>query len=460
MVKEYCKNNKYKWIENTDNNSVKYVINDTNLKDNGMVAPYPCMISPGKLEKIIGNNFKSCLVGTKDYSEDKCKNYIENENFEDDEVLKTYKINDNTTLFRENIPKKFTNNKKLNFPFDSIEQYIIDYNRISNDTKSTEDYSTDNKNILISDINDILNGKSHKEYCEINKKDCLDVKELQSYLDIKGIKDKIILKDIIKYSNKNGIKNNSSKVLREEVELYLYSIDTRLPDSKISDTNLNPLYPQQIQQIKEQYTNNDDFRKCVNLNLDEKDLTTLKNMKTLNNDNIKLITKVLRKFSELPPYNIYACMEKLDNFEPSKVCNGLLIQEYLQLVEVIMLYFDSQIMIDTSNPEQVKKLMNESIPYMKTIFKNLIDYSYLYPKCKNNGENPKLKIYENIYNNLFPKTSYIKYTPFENVDFGTNFFEQFTTSLHGRIILLIFIAFIFAQIVKLFTNQPVEVPVK
>lgn len=238
------------------------------------------------------------------------------------------------------------------------------------------------------------------------------------------------------------------------------SEDSTLPDSKVSDTNLNPLYPQQIQQIKEQYINNDEFRNCINLNLDEKDLTKLKKMKTLNDDHIKLIIKVLRKFSELPPYNIYACMEKLDNFEPSKVCDGLLIQEYLQLVEIIMLYFDSQITIDISNPEQVEKLMNKSIPYMKTIFKNLIDYSYLYPKCKNNGENPKLKIYESIYNNLFLKTSYIKYTPFENVDFGTNFFEYFMNSLHGRIILLLFIAFIFAQLVKLFTNQPVEVPVK
>ena len=51
MVKEYCKNNKYKWIENTDNNSVKYVIDDTNLKENGMDAPYPCMISPGKFRR-------------------------------------------------------------------------------------------------------------------------------------------------------------------------------------------------------------------------------------------------------------------------------------------------------------------------------------------------------------------------------------------------------------------------
>lgn len=359
-----------------------------------------------------------------------------------------------------NVIDKFIKKELINDKLD-VSEYLKEYDDfISKDTKSTEDYSTDNKNLLISDINKILKDTTHKEYCKKNKKDCLDKKELQSYLENKGIKDTVSLNDIIKYSNTNGIDNKSRKVLREEVELYLYSIDTRLPDSKISDTNLNPLYLQQIQQIKEQYTNNDEFRNCVNLNLDEKDLTTLKNMKTLNDDNIKLITKVLRKFSELPPYNIYACMEKLDNFEPSKVCNGLLIQEYLQLIEIIMLYFDSQITIDTSDPEQVKKLMNESIPYMKTIFKNLIDYSYLYPKCKNNGENPKLKIYESIYNNLFPKTSYIKYTPFENVDIGTNFFEQFTTSLHGRIILLIFIAFIFAQIVKLFTNQPVEVPVK
>lgn len=235
--------------------------------------------------------------------------------------------------------------------------------------------------------------------------------------------------------------------------------DSTLPESMVTDSSLNPLYPAQIQQIKKQYENNTEFRSCIDLKLGKDDLETLKNMEELTENNIKVITKVLKKFSELSPSNIYACMENLDNFEPSEICNGLLIQEYLQLVEIIILYFDSQITIDTSDPELLQNLIDETIPYMKTIFKNLIDYSKAYPSCKNKDMS-RLDIYIKMHDRLFPQTKLTNYTPFKNTNIGTNFFNEFLETFYGKIILLVFIAYIFTQIINLFKNPSVEVPAK
>ena len=57
-----------------------------------------------------------------------------------------------------------------------------------------------------------------------------------------------------------------------------------------------------------------------------------------------------------------------------------------------------------------------------------------------------------IYNNLF-ESSKTPITIFKNLDITSDFFKDFTKNIYVKIILLIFVAFIFAKIVDLFSGK-------
>jgi len=296
----------------------------------------------------------------------------------------------------------------------------------------------------ISDIKEIFNKIRENTLDFIYDNEILNINELKEYIDIS-------------YRN---------KLLLIEIELYFNQLDEDIPDSKPTDKDLNILYPEQIKQIKQQYEDNSEFRNCVNLSLklSNQQETMLKNIsdKKINeitDDDITLISEVFETFSELDATTIYACMEKLDDFKPSSICDGLLIEEYLQLITIIFQYFDINMNINESNTEEdipkIKKLIRKTIPSMKKIFKNLIDYSYAYPNCTNDNKR-KIKTYDLMYRKLFASDTKSSYVPFEDIDFGKNFFAWFANGpFYRKLIMLVFIAFIFSQIVSLFTSNDV-----
>ena len=258
-----------------------------------------------------------------------------------------------------------------------------------------------------------------------------------------------------------------SKLLLIEIQLYLYQLDedTSINDSLISDINLNPVHPSQIQSITRQYNSNKDFQKCIQTEFSsiQEDIENIKNYTNKSNKSNKIdfdtyldsLVVVLKRIKEMSPYTIYNCMEIV--LEVDEICKGNMIKEYIQLLQLLFTYTNINISID-ENPDDYSKMIDRTYPLMKDIYKNLIEYTKSHPQCVGNS-NDVVESYDKIYEKLFSKEKpTIKYNLFSNVSIST-FFSDFTNNIYGKIILLIFLSFIFAQIVKLFTIQP-QVPIK
>ena len=107
---------------------------------------------------------------------------------------------------------------------------------------------------------------------------------------------------------------------------------------------------------------------------------------------------------------------------------------------------------------RVNKIVEKTFPHMKAIFKNLIEYSRAHPSCNTKKSKNKLGMYDKIYRQLFEKNKpEISYKLFENVNWDNNFFTDFTDTMYGKIILLVFIAFMFSKLVSFFSSSPPEV---
>ena len=125
---------------------------------------------------------------------------------------------------------------------------------------------------------------------------------------------------------------------------------------------------------------------------------------------------------------------------------------------VFFRYININTNLQSDDTEKVNMIVKKTFPEMKDIFKNLIEYSRAHPSCNTIKSKNKLEMYDKIYKNLFEKDkAQISYNLFENVNWNYNFFSDFTDNIYGKIILLVFIAFMFSKLVSLFSSSPPEV---
>ena len=80
-------------------------------------------------------------------------------------------------------------------------------------------------------------------------------------------------------------------------------------------------------------------------------------------------------------HTMYACMERV--IDPSDICDGELIEEYLQLLMIFFQFININTNLKTKHTERVNIIVKNSFPQMKAIFKNLIEYSQAHPSCTN-----------------------------------------------------------------------------
>ena len=148
-------------------------------------------------------------------------------------------------------------------------------------------------------------------------------------------------------------------------------------------------------------------------------------------------------------HTIYACVDKI--MKLSEICHGKLIEQYLKLLNILYEFVDIKTNMNSKDINRVNIIIDKTILHVKDIFKNLIKYTQLHPACSTSKSKRKLKMYQNIYNHLFKNNkAKISYKLFDNIDWKNNFIVDFTNSFIGKIILLIFIAFIFSQIISMY----------
>ena len=256
-------------------------------------------------------------------------------------------------------------------------------------------------------------------------------------------------------------------LLQLEIQLYLDQLDEdkTLQDSKVTDKDLNILYPEQIKRIVNQYETNYEFRSCVNNQISKEDRDIIKKhsdkkLEELNETDFveysNTLENILIHIKEMNSHTMYACMERVIN--PSDICDGELIEEYLQLLMVFFQFININANLNSKDTKRVNRIVEKTFPQMKAIYKNLIEYSRAHPSCTTTKSKNKLKMYEKIYNQLFEKDkAQITYNLFENVNWDNNFFTVFTETIYGKIILLVFLVFILSKLVVLFSSSPPEV---
>ena len=201
------------------------------------------------------------------------------------------------------------------------------------------------------------------------------------------------------------------------------------------------------------------FRNCIDNKLgihklkgyDEfmKDIKN-KNFK-IGEQHLKFIQSASDKFISLTPEEIKICIDKLSYSEVLKknICNGDITFTMMESINLIFEFIGIHI--------NLKDLSNESIikltPYIKNILYKIITTSEYYEQTLCDGKISNItKNLKTLYNELFQKSKSTEY-PFKNIKLDFGFFDDFTKTFYGKVILLIFIAFIFSQMVKLFSNK-------
>ena len=125
---------------------------------------------------------------------------------------------------------------------------------------------------------------------------------------------------------------------------------------------------------------------------------------------------------------------------------------------IVLLFFDIHIDKKHINKPNGKKnldlLILEITPLVKNILRKIIDISETIESdvCPENRVSYITDSLKKIYNNLF-ESSKTPITIFKNLDITSDFFKDFTKNIYVKIILLVFVAFIFAKIVDLFSNK-------
>jgi hypothetical protein len=173
----------------------------------------------------------------------------------------------------------------------------------------------------------------------------------------------------------------------------------------------------------------------------------------LNDNDIEFIKHAVNKFLSLRPEDIQICLEILSYSEDlkNKICEGNIT---LTMFETLGFVFEFiGIHIDFKN--QSEKMVTALSVHIKPVLHKVITTSEYFEQISCDGNtSPITKNLKILYNSLFPKKS----TPYAFVDyiskmFNGEWFKMFNNNIFGKVILLIFIAFIFSQMVELFSNR-------
>ena len=383
-----------------------------------------------------------------------------------------------------------------NYELTVIRQIISNRVNIINDIKDCEKknvcYNFNNKD-SIQKLYDFLNIKNKKDIVikHLHNKHPILISILQLEFDIEDVfkekfkfealkkEFKILQKDIkntLDIDDKYGKKIISSlysnylntDLTNMEIQLYLEFIDkSELDDENIefniTDLQGSSLYPKMYKSLLNQLKTNRKFRQCIDEKLDIKNIHGYNEFmddvkkKDFNINNplyIKFIKDACDKFISLHPNDIKDCISKLpfsdDQIEVLKenICKGDIPFTMMDTITLVFRFIDIHIDIKNLNPDSIKILTKHS----KEVLHKIITTSEYFEELNCNGMPSKItQNLKTMYNSLFDTHKSIEY-PFKNT-FKLEWFDQFNDSIFGKLILLIFICFIFAKIVDLFSGK-------
>ena len=237
---------------------------------------------------------------------------------------------------------------------------------------------------------------------------------------------------------------------------------------------MNPWDLENIETIYSSFKNNAIFKECINSkmtkNLNNKTNKTnydnfMKKIEDSNGnflddmddpDDIETIVNICKSFEELSSTDIMDCLKKID-IDPilkDKICDGTITIQSVDVLFIVLSFFGIHINSDNVNDGNVQKvehLINSITPYVQKILRKILDMAEYIERNHCDKISNNTRILKTFYNKLFHTREPIKY-PFSDYKIKFDWFKEFNTPI-GKVILLVFVAFIFAQIVKLFTMR-------
>ena len=244
--------------------------------------------------------------------------------------------------------------------------------------------------------------------------------------------------------------------------------DDIIPKSKEGLQGIQGLQwqPEMYNSLLTELQKNLKFRKCIDtkLGIDEND-KFMKDFKKehftidkWSEDHINYIKNKIHNFESLTDSDIKECLNELSFSDKLKkdICSGNIPINLMDGFMIVLQFFDIHIDKQHINNENGKKNLDELIiqiaPLVKKIFKKIIQISETIESdvCPDNKISNITDSLKKINDTLFETRNTINY-PFK--DFEFDFFNDFGKTFYGKVILMIFICFIFSQMVKLFSNR-------
>ena len=223
------------------------------------------------------------------------------------------------------------------------------------------------------------------------------------------------------------------------------------------------------------FKNNQEFKKCIDSKMTEKSNKYYKKneydnfMKKIEDSNnnflnkmtdsdIDMIINICKSFEELTPTDIMDCLESIDIDVKlhKKICNGSITLQSIDVLLIVLTFFGIHINSDNvnnDNVERVERLVVRITPHVQRILRKILDMAeYIESNHCNGNISNTTRILEKFYDTLFHTRDPISY-PFSDYSIKYDWFDMFNKNIYTKIILLVFVSFIFAQIVKLFTMK-------
>jgi len=200
------------------------------------------------------------------------------------------------------------------------------------------------------------------------------------------------------------------------------------------------------------------FRECIDDKLGIKKLEGYEEfINDVESENFKIekyidfIKSACDEFISLPPDKIKECIDKLNYSEVLKnnICEGDITLTMIDFYNLVLEFIGIHIDFKELKQETIIKLT----PLIKEVLYKVITTSQYYEQTLCRGKTSNVtKNLKTMYNTLFDTRKSIEY-PFKNLDITSDFFNEFTKNIYVKIILLVFVAFIFAKIVDLFSGK-------
>ena len=428
-----------------------------------------------------------------DYSFNDIKKYIKNHNYNED--LKLAISDQSKFRFQNDMDIKKSNKSILN---NKERQILANKTQIIKDYKDCKKkvnycYNFDNTN-SIKRLYNFLNIKNKKDIIinNLHKKYPILIDIIQLEIDIGNITNDDIKLDGLKNEFKllqkeikttiNNILNLKddyleSKLTNMEIQLYLDFIDNSTISNNNfgkNDINMNPWDINNFETIYSSFKKNDVFKNCINekmtknskkyYNKTEYD-NFMKKIKDSNGnflddmddpDDIETIENICKSFEELTPTDIMNCLEQI-NIDPilkDKICDGTITLQSVDVLLIVLSFFGIHINSNNVNDDNVKKvehLVVRITPCVQKILRKILEMAESIEGKYCDKISNTTKILVTFYNTLFHTRDPIKY-PFSDYSIKWKWFKDFNNPT-GKVILLVFVAFIFTQIVKLFTMR-------